>query len=320
MPYIEYVERKFTPARLERIEQADAICRAYAASGYSLTLRQLYYQFVARGLIENKEREYDNLGTLISHARLAGMIDWEHIVDRTRELEDQPHWGTATDEGDDAAHEFVRSVMPQFRTAKWSSQPTRIEVWVEKAALVDVVARPARRADIPYFACRGYHSQSSAWEAAQRLEGYLDAGAERVVVLHLGDHDPSGIDMTRDIRDRFSVFLDGDGYDPYAVEIRRVALTMDQVREHKPPPNPAKLTDSRIGTYLRDYGAVSWELDALDPPTLDRLITAEVELERNEKLWDEAVAREERGKALLASATERWADVVAMLEDGDGAH
>lgn len=314
MPKIEYMPKAFRAASLERIEAADAICSDYAAQGYSLTLRQLYYVFVSRALLPNRTTEYDNLGALINDARLAGLIDWDHIVDRTRRLEQQPSWGSAHQEGTDSAHEFVRSVMPQFRTDKWATQALRMEVWIEKEALVDVVARPANGTQIPYFACRGYHSQSSAWAAAQRLEGYLDEGAERVVVLHLGDHDPSGIDMSRDIAARFELFLEGDGYDPDLVEIRRIALNMDQVRQYNPPPNPAKMTDSRVGGYVARFGATSWELDALDPPTIDALIRGEVEAELDAEAWEEAERREEAGKALLTAATQRWADVVKLLE------
>lgn len=81
---------------------------------------------------------------------------------------------------------------------------------------------------------------------------------ERRVILHLGDHDPSGIDMTRDISDRLELF----GAD---VEVKRIALNWDQIDEFTPPPNPAKLSDSRAGAYIAEYGDESWELDALEP-------------------------------------------------------
>lgn len=319
MSEIQYRQINFRPAALAIIEQANTICASYQAQGYSLTLRQLYYQFVARGFIPNRDTEYKRLGLIISDARLAGLLDWRYIVDRTRTLRQLAHWGDPSASPEANARTFIDSVMPQFRITKWATQPVRMEVWIEKDALVDVIARPSNSLDLPHFACRGYNSQSNAWAAAQRIEGYYDEGAERVVILHLGDHDPSGIDMSRDIEDRFREFLAGDGYwqggDESTFEVRRIALNMDQVLQYNPPPNPAKLTDSRVGGYITRFGSTSWELDALDPPTIDALIRAEVEKERDDTLWAIAEVNEQRGKRQLRLAAERWADVVAFLEE-----
>lgn len=316
MARVEYEPWAPEPATLRVIAQAEAICAGLSAAGYTVTLRQLYYQFVKRALIKNEERSYKRLGTIVNRARMAGLLDWDYIVDRTRELEERPHWGTAKDTGPEAAQEFIASVLPQFRTAKWTGQPSRVEVWVEKDALVDVVARPSKRLDVPYYACRGYNSQSAAHEAATRIEGYLDEGAERVLVLHLGDHDPEGLDMTRDIEDRFATFLAGDGYDPGVLEVRRIALNMAQVRLYDPPPNPAKPTSSRYRGYLAAHGRSCWELDALDPPTIDDLITEHVQGELDDAAWADAVAREEEGQGLLEEAARRWAEVVGFLRPG----
>jgi len=134
-----------------------------------------------------------------------------------------------------------------------------------------------------------------------------------VVVLHLGDHDPSGIDMTRDIRDRLDLFLSGDGYNPDQVEVRRIALNMDQVEEYNPPPNPAKLTDSRVGGYMRKYGDESWELDALDPATLDALITEHVDGELLAGPWAARQELQERQRAQLQAVSSNWAKVQEWL-------
>lgn len=311
MARIAYVSRDFSPGSLRVIQWADRICQEYAAAGYSLTLRQLFYQGVARGFIPNRDTEYKRLGSIVNDARMAGLLDWNYIVDRTREVKDQPHWSSP-----DAIMEVVAE---QYRIPKWADQPVRMEVWIEKEALLDVIRRPAEALDIPYFACRGYNSQSNAWAAAQRIIGYLRRpgrphGAERVVILHLGDHDPSGIDMTRDIRERFNTFLSGHMIDPDRLEIRRIALNMDQVRQYDPPPNPAKMTDSRVGGYIDRFGYESWELDALDPPTIDALIRDEVEAERNGDLWLTAVEREATEKHLLQLASKNWGDVQEFLE------
>jgi hypothetical protein len=199
------------------IAQANQIAIDYAQQGYDLTLRQLYYQFVARDLLSNTQKSYDRLGQLVNRARLAGFMDWDYLVDRTRNIRSVSHWESPSD--------IVDTVSRQFRLDKWTTQPTRVEVWVEKEALAGVVRRVADRNDVAWFSCRGYVSQSEMWSAAQRLREYIKAG-QNVVILHLGDHDPSGIDMTRDITDRLRTFIAQDWLNE-EMDIQGVAKVRD---------------------------------------------------------------------------------------------
>lgn len=301
---IEYVPRRFAEGSVAVIERAEAICNEYAAGGDQLTLRQLYYQFVARGFIPNRQTEYDRLGSIINDARLAGMIDWDHLEDRTRNLEELATW--------DSPAAIMRAAAESYREDAWARQSTYVEVWVEKEALAGVVARTADEWQVPYFSCRGYVSQSEMWRAGQRLGDKIEDGKE-VLLLHLGDHDPSGIDMTRDIEARLQLFLEGDGRDAYALEVRRIALTMAQVRQYNPPPNPAKFTDSRASDYVRRYGTSSWELDALDPPTLRALIATHIEDALDMDDWRTAQAETEQARRALTAASGRWREVAPAV-------
>jgi hypothetical protein len=302
MALITYVPKKFSAASLDLIATAASICRSYAEQGYDLTLRQLYYQFVARGYLANKQTEYKRLGSIVNDARLAGLLDWNYIVDRTRSLRGLSHW--------DDPESIIRSVAYGYRTERWSTQPYRVEVWIEKDALVGVITGVCQRNDVDYFSCRGYTSQSELWGAAQRLSRYERKG-QKPIIIHLGDHDPSGVDMTRDIQERLELF----GAD---VDVRRVALNMDQVEEHRPPPNPAKLTDSRAVGYISRYGQSSWELDALEPSMLDQLIEDQIWAYRDVDLWDEATTAMERERSLLEAVSARWDDVARLVaEDGE---
>lgn len=292
MPRIAYEEKRFTAATLATIEQADRIIREYMADGYKLTLRQLYYQFVARDLLPNRVKEYNRLGRIVSDARLAGLIDWNAIEDRTRNLESLAHWDDPSD--------IISATAHSFRVDRWEDQPYRVEVWIEKEALAGVFERVCEELDVPFFACRGYTSQSEMWAAAMRLRSYHAAG-QTPAILHFGDHDPSGIDMTRDIRDRMWLF--GASF----VEVDRLALNMDQVDEWSPPPNPAKTTDSRFEGYLLEYGNESWELDALEPRVLASLVREEVMSLVDEDEWDRTAEEIEEGRKLLtAAATGVW--------------
>lgn len=295
MSIICYQERKFSDSSEKVIEVAEAICAEYMAQGYTLTLRQLYYQFVARDIVPNTMQEYKRIGSIINDARLAGRLDWEAIEDRTRNLESLSTW--------DSPKDILKATAEQFRYDRWDSQPVRIEIWVEKEALVGVIERVANKYRVPYFACRGYASQSELWRAGQRFEGYGECG-QQVKVLHLGDHDPSGIDMTRDNDARLQMFS-GDA----DVEVIRLALNADQIKRYKPPPNPAKLTDSRATGYIEKFGSKSWELDALDPKVIDELISAEIETYVDFENWKASVLREEAARKKIAAMAKAWKDV-----------
>ncbi|MBQ1096293.1 hypothetical protein KBY55_09370 [Streptomyces sp. b94] len=297
MTRITYVEKRFSKASLALITTAESICREYAAQGFDLTLRQLYYQFVARGYIANKQTEYKRLGGIVNDARLAGLLDWDYIVDRTRNLRGLSHW--------DNPESVIQSAAYGYRTERWANQPHRVEVWIEKDALVGVISQVCQRNDVNYFSCRGYTSQSELWGAARRMVRYERAG-QKPVIIHLGDHDPSGVDMTRDIEDRMALF----GAD---VTVQRIALNMDQVEAHQPPPNPAKLTDSRATAYIREYGRSSWELDALEPTMLDQLIEDEIWAWRDADLWDQETQAMERERTLLRGVADRWSEVADLI-------
>lgn len=297
MPKVAYVDKRFSADRLRMIEQANSIIRTYRAQGYQLTLRQLYYQFVSRDLLPNQQKEYKRLGSLVNDARLAGHIDWNAIEDRTRNLSALPSWSSPGS--------IIRSAAGSYHLARWTDQPCYVEVWIEKEALAGVFERVCEKWDVPFFSCRGYTSQSEMWSAAQRLIARRHAGQE-VHVLHFGDHDPSGIDMTRDITDRLELF-------GARLEVERLALNFDQIEEYDPPPNPAKDTDSRFVGYLDRFGDESWELDALEPSVLSRLVEEKVEKLIDRDRWDAVEAREEEETELLTKASERWRDVVAYL-------
>jgi hypothetical protein len=294
-----YIERRFHSGSRKLIQQANDIIHEYTRAGYVLTLRQLYYQFVARGFIPNKQSEYNRLGSLINDARLAGQIDWHAVEDRTRNLERLSTW--------DNPEDMISAAFNSYRENKWETQPVYVEVWVEKEALAGVVEHAAEPLEVPYFSCRGYVSQSEMFSAAQRFISVR----KPCVVIHLGDHDPSGIDMTRDIIDRMNVF------EAYDVTVERIALNYDQIERYNPPPNPAKETDSRFETYMDKFGEFSWELDALEPQILNTLIQDTILKYRDDGLWQEAETAEAIHKKQLGDTYYRWEEVVGFLDGGE---
>lgn len=297
MPKIQYKEINFRPKSLELIKLVNQVINEYKAQGYELTLRQAYYQLVARGYIPNNERSYKNIGNLINDGRLAGLIDWTAITDRTRNLRGNSHWSNPSD--------VIASAKYSYLLNKWKGQPNYVEVWVEKDALVDIVGQACIPLDTPYFSCRGYTSQSEMWSAAQRFIRQGDR--ENRIIIHLGDHDPSGIDMTRDIQERLTMFGAN-------VHVKRVALTMEQIETYNPPPNPAKMTDSRCWKYIENFGYESWELDALEPKMLTNLITEQVTMYRDDEIYQAVCDREDREKEELQMLVDSYDEAINYLK------
>lgn len=300
MPKICYTPKKFTAEHQQVIDRANSIVTSYADRGYDLTLRQIYYQFVSRGWLTNTVQSYKRLGGIISDARRAGLIDWKSIVDRTRFVREPNMWR-------DPSH-LVRLCAAQFDIDWWDDQSYRPEVWIEKDALVGVLEVACAPWHCPFFSCRGYGSDSELWAAAQRLDATINRG-QIPVIFHLGDHDPSGIDMSRDIFDRIKLFS-GAGA---TIEVRRIALTMEQVEEIKPPPNPAKETDARFVGYQAIYGDESWELDALNPEYITDLIAKHMEAIVEPDAWATAEETRDEGRRLLKAVADRWDKLTAKL-------
>ncbi|MBU0959070.1 MAG: hypothetical protein KKB31_03945 [Nanoarchaeota archaeon] len=232
----------------------NSILDEYSGRGIRVTLRQLYYQLVARDIIPNQTREYSKLSILLTKARYAGIIDWDAIEDRVRipiipqTFRDMPHLLEVAEEA--------------YQLDRWKKQEHYIELWTEKDAISSVISPITTTYQVPLCINRGYSSASAMYDSATRFLGQEDKSK---LLLYLGDHDPSGLDMDRDIQERLKEF----GVD---FEFTRIGLTMDQIREHAPPPNPTKITDPRARGYIELFGNTSWEVDALRPEFLQELI------------------------------------------------
>lgn len=291
----------FQDKTLDVIVQANEIIAEYEEEGYTLTLRQLFYQFVARDLLPNTQRQYKRLGDIMTNARISGLVDWDAIEDRGRNVHD---WLIQTSE-----RVATRNLENRFALDLWDSQDTYVEVWVEKDALNAVIERPCARYRVPFLACKGYLSASEAYRAGKRFE---DSDADRKVIIHLGDHDPSGIDMTRDNRERIHMF----SWDN-SIEVRRIALNRDQVDLYKPPPNFAKMTDSRVGNYIDIHGDKSWELDALEPRVIDELVANEIRSLIDMEIWQGDLEEEREREQVLRDIYRRYDEVAEFLQGDD---
>ena len=297
---IAYIDKRFSSSRQRLIAVVNEIIDEYLAKGFRLMVRQLCYQFVARGLCPNEEKEFERLSRVINDGRLAGLIDWDAIEDRSRNVQIPQSWSRPDD--------ILDACADQYRIDLWGTQKYRVEVWIEKESLLGVISGVCQRLRLPHFACKGYTSQSEMWDSGHnRIREYL--GQDQIpIILHLGDHDPSGLDMTRDIRERLTLFAG----EPVTVE--RIALNMDQIEQYGPPPNPAKMKDARIAGYVKQYGKQSWELDALNPEILSALIKEHAGKYLDDETWNEALEAERLQRDALRQISERYDDVQEYLE------
>ena len=285
----KFKDVRFSPDSVTKIRLCNQIIAQYQAQGLRLTLRQLYYQLVTRNAIRNLEREYKNLSSLVSNARLAGLMDWNAIEDRIRVPRSAPEFNNLT--------ELVDAALRAYRLPRWDGQDRYVELWVEKDALAGVLEPLSREFHVTLMVNRGYSSQSAMYESAQR---FIDSGKPGVL-FYLGDHDPGGEDMVRDIAARLELF----GAD---VKVEKLALTMAQVTQYNPPPNPAKMTDPRAAGYVEEFGEQSWEVDALPPNILAGIIQTAFAGVIDTEAMDTVKAREERDKIRLREAVETLED------------
>lgn len=286
-----FIMKKFNREHRELISVVSGILDKYSAAGYDLTLRQLYYQLVSKNVVENTEQSYKRIGGIVSDARLAGLLDWSMIRDRERVSRSNPHW--------DSPAEVLRSAASSWNQDLWRDQPYHVEVMVEKRALEGILIPLCSKLDVTFTANKGYSSTSALYETGKRMEEFKNDG-KKICVIYLGDHDPSGMDMSRDVLDRLIMFSHGP------IEVDRVALNMPQIEELNPPENPAKLTDSRADKYIEKYGRSSWELDAIEPNMLVDIVTKAIHKRMDMDLFDAAVEERERQRGRIVEVADRF--------------
>lgn len=282
-------DTNFRENSLRLIGELNHIIEEYQKQGMVLTLRQLYYQCIVANLFPNKPASYKNLSSLVTDARMAGMMDWDAIEDRNR----PPRIPNSFRNLD----HLVDAALSSYRLDRWKDQDNYVELWVEKDALAGVLAPMARKFHITLMVNKGYSSASAMYESAYRFKAQADDGKE-LHLLYLGDHDPSGEDMVRDISERLELF-------GAPLNVDKIALTTPQVKKHHPPPNPAKLTDPRAPAYIAIHGDKSWEVDALPPKVLQSVIESSILQLVDMQLMEEVIAQEEKDKELLRASVKR---------------
>ena len=253
-----------------------------AAEYDRMSVRQLYYQLVARGVIDKTEPAYKRVCDVSAQMRLDGSLDYRAIVDghRSRRVV--------------FAHDGLRSALEDahllYRRNYWLAQPTHVEVWCEKDALTGVIQPVCEAYGVTYVACRGFPSITLRYESAFALA----QTGKPARIFYFGDHDPSGQQISTNLEPE----LRQHGAD---VTVERMALHPWQVDRYRLPTRPAKRSDSRHAAFVAQFGDATVELDALPPSVLVDLVeTAILSMIEHEE-WARAREIEELERETLAS-------------------
>jgi hypothetical protein len=238
----------------------DLIEAMYAAADEAkpITGRGIGYKLFTAGLIPSMSiNDMKRVYRLLKEAREQGEIPWDWIVDEAREIERVSTW-------DDPA-EYARCVARSYRRDFWNQQPHRIQVWSEKGTVRGVLAPVLNRYAVGFFPVHGFSSATAAHDIAEDDDG------RDLIVLYVGDIDPSGMFMSeQDLPARF-VKYDGDH-----VKLRRIALTFPQTRGLPSFQASDKRKDPRYKWFRSNYGEECWELDAMDPNDLRDCVEREI--------------------------------------------
>ncbi len=284
---IDYTNTSIHASTRSLLDKIIPIIKDYEERGYRMTVRQLYYQLVSRNIVTNEISSYQKTSKVLTTGRMHGLIDWNMIVDRIRVPIMPSQFYTLG--------LFIHAVKRSYRRHRWDDQENYVEVMVEKEALVGILGPITDKYHVSLLVNKGYASASAMHDVAIRMQQHSDE--KRCYILYMGDHDPSGIDMVRDIRDRLETF----GQKP---TIQRIALTEEQIKQYDPPPNPAKKSDPRSKGYYEKYGDSSWELDALDPQVLASILEDNIKKYLDEEKYNAVIQKEDQEKDALEKLTD----------------
>ena len=300
MAKIQYIQKNFRAKTKELLDYIVDIVEEYENRGYYLTVRQVYYQLVSRDIIQNDLNSYQHISRVLTDARMTGLVDWDTIEDRARQAIMPMQY--------DSISSFIRLSVDSYRRYRWEDQNHYVEVIVEKEALSGILRPLTTKYNVLLLSNKGYSSASAIHDAAQRIIRHTSQG-KKCHILYLGDHDPSGNDMVRDIRDRLDKLR-------CIVSVEKIALTMKQIEQYKPPPNPAKKSDPRSEKYVTEYGDQSWELDALKPEALNELVESNIKKYLDMDKYKNIVEKERREKLKLVELC-RVVDIMSRRKDTD---
>ena len=256
---------------LKLLAQVQEIIKSY---DFALTLRQIYYQLVAKQNIPNQQSEYRKLSRLCVLGRDEGILPEDAFADRLRQI-DKPDSYLDLDD-------FMNTVRRSYRKDKWQDQAAYVEVWTEKDALRSVLTEITYSYDVNLMVVRGQVSRTAIYESYKRFAEKIDEGKD-CFLYYAGDFDPSGLSIYHSLVDRIRRFGDAGEY----ISFKRIALTSEQIEEYNLPSDPAKQKDPNCKRFIDEYGDGVVELDSLPPDVLRILVKECIEKHLDHGLFEQ---------------------------------
>jgi len=245
--------KRFRRSKAQINSMLDAIHGILDGEQEQITIRHLFYRLVGLKQIEKTEAAYHSLCGHLSKWRRSGDVGWDAFADNTRW-----HMGQDTFDGlDDALANTVKC----YRRNLWTKQSAHVEIWGEKDAISGILFSEADTFGVKVFTCRGFASLSALYSAANTFKQAVAKG-KKVFIYYFGDHDPSGLAIDRAAVDSFR--------DDFGVEVKltRACITPAQIKKHKLPTRPVKISDTRAGGWKG--GCV--EIDTMPPAVLKSIV------------------------------------------------
>jgi len=313
------------------LENVDQAVTFFETQGVKPTLRTLFYYLVSREIIPNTTAAYKHLSHILVNARKEGRYAWDFLEDKTRvvlgDLSDGKFSDGALDDFKDTARDHLRDLdldellneyfdylVPWFSVGTWADQPIVAEIWIEKEALASTIQSWLTELVIPIRINRGYSSWTFIYQNVGALTGFLERH-EKIIIYYLGDLDPSGVDIQRFLTEALEYF----GLDPEKVDLRRLAITGEQVERFNLPPRPqdsetlAKLQrDTRMRSYTEQYIVELDALVAFAPGDFREIVQAAIR-----GTWDRAIYEDlrEKGRTLRSEAEAYIGDIKDQARD-----
>lgn len=266
-----------TPKNAQLLRQIQAVLHDLHEY-WPLTLRQIYYQLVAKEYIENQRTQYQVLSSILKQARIDGQVPWEAMEDRIRTHTDNTGYINARQYITTQLYYFLNNYERNYQIG----QEVYLEVWIEKDALSRIFQNEADKYRVPVQVCRGYVSVSMLNEYRKRVLQVRQTAASlgqpvpRPVILYYGDFDPSGNHMFLATQQTLEQEIKLHG-----VEYLREALNVEDIINYKLPHSPEALKDKdpRAARHQAQYGNLAVELDALPPNILVQKVRQAIERE-----------------------------------------
>lgn len=220
-----------------------------------MTVRQVYYQLVSWFNYKPTEATYKDVLSILIDARKKYGLDCDKIIDAGRSLVQWSAWSGVAD--------FIDTVKNSYNKDKWLNQKECIQVWIEKDALAGVIEPICQKYNVPLLSGKGAFSISCVNEAQKTFPE-----DKPIRILYFGDLDPAGvmkIERGAVISNLAKIF----GQYP---EVERISLTLDDVKKYKLPEDFAKSKDTSWEKYIKEFGDIAVELDALPPKVLRKKV------------------------------------------------